>query len=247
MTNIIGEFAGTLVLITFGCGIMANALLVRSRGHNASWFTITLGWFIGIILGVFTAKTLGAPNADINPAVSLAKTIIFQTYSWQELGFTMAAQFAGAFVGAIVVWIAYFPHWHATRNPDRKRAVFATNGSLDHITANFISEVLCTMILAFGIGQIFTTPALGITYGPYCLGLLLWGIGLSLGGATGFSFNPARDFAPRLAHAVLPIAGKESSNWRYAWVPVLGPLAGAALGALLWKIVAVYMLTPQIV
>lgn len=234
---LIGEFLGTMVLLIFGCGVVANVILTGTKGQNDSWLTIATGWFIGVVMGVFVAQSTGSINADINPAVTLAKYFLSMDYSFVQVCQTVLVQILGAFMGAVIVWLAYLPHWKQTENPETKLAVFATTPAIRHYPSNLVSEIIGTVILIIGVGAIFGKATLGhpaTGFGPYLVGLLVWGIGLSLGGQTGYAINPARDLGPRLAHAVLPIANKGASDWRYAWVPILGPLIGSLLAAGLW-------------
>jgi glycerol uptake facilitator protein len=239
MTNLLGEFLGTMILIIFGGGVVANVNLKRTKGSGGGWLVITTGWFIAVTLGVFVAKATNAPNADINPAVSLAKYLLHDAYSFPQLIATMGCQTVGAFLGAIIVWLAYLPHWAVTENPWDKLAAFCTFPAIRQYSTNLLNEIIGSFLLVIGIGAIFNHPMVkeyspGI--GPYMVGFLVWGIGLSLGGPTGYAINPARDLGPRLAHQLLPIAGKGSSDWRYAWIPLVGPLVGGALGALIWQL-----------
>ncbi len=232
----LGEFFGTMMLIVLGNGAVASALLTKSKGYEAGWVAITAGWFISVVVGVFVAQSVGSPNADINPAISLTK-FIWQDYSWDKtIGF-MLSQLAGAFVGAIFVWLAYLPHWKETSCQQLKLMSFSTMPAIRSYPHNLLSEAIATAVLVLGIAAIFGkatqgNPAVGL--GPYLVGILVWGIGLSLGGPTGYAINPARDLGPRLAHAILPIAGKGSSDWSYAWVPIIGPLLGASVAAWAW-------------
>lgn len=233
-----GELLGTMSLVILGGGVVANVLLAKSKGFNGGWITIATGWFVAVVIGVFVAQSAGAPNADINPAVSLAKYILGY-YTISQLLCVILAQLIGAFIGGIIVWLAYLPHWKATEDKTFKLLVFSTVPAIRHYPSNLLCEVIGTCLLVFGVGAIFghatmDHPTIGL--GPYLVGVLVWGIGLSLGGPTGYAINPARDLGPRFAHFVLPIAGKGSSDWRYAWVPVIGPLIGGALGAILWRL-----------
>lgn len=235
MTNLLGEFLGTMVLIIFGGGVVANTVLKQSKGFGGGWMVIATGWFVAVTLGVFVAKAAGAPNADINPAVSLAKFLLHDAYHLPQLLLTMLCQVAGAFVGAVIVWLAYLPHWRVTESHWDKLAVFCTYPAIRQYPANLLNEIIGSFILVVGIGAIFNHPLIrtfspGV--GPYMVGILVWGIGLSLGGPTGYAINPARDLGPRLAHQCLPIAGKGNSDWGYAWVPIIGPFLGGALGSL---------------
>jgi glycerol uptake facilitator protein len=187
---------------------------------------------------VFVAQSAGSPNADINPAISFAK------YGWhlytlqQTLLFTLA-QIAGAFLGAVLVWLTYLPHWRETKDADMKLMVFCTKPAIRAYGCNLLTEMIATATLVLGVAAIFGKATNGIPVtglGPYLVGVLVWGIGLSLGGPTGYAINPARDFGPRLAHAILPIADKGNSDWQYAWVPILGPLLGSLIAIGILKI-----------
>jgi glycerol uptake facilitator protein len=232
-----GEFMGTLVLIVLGDGVVAAVLLKRSKAENSGWMVITAGWAFAVMCGVFTAIACGSPEAHINPAVTLAVAIKSGNYS-RFLPFFLA-QTAGAIVGATIVWIHYLPHWRETQDPLMKLGVFSTIPAIRHPLANFMSEVIGTFVLVFVVGAIFSKGVSALApagnLGPYLVASLVWGIGLSLGGTTGYAINPARDLGPRIAHAILPIAGKGRSDWGYSYIPVFGPLAGAALAGLLVK------------
>jgi glycerol uptake facilitator protein len=230
-----GEFIGTMTLIVFGNGVVASTLLKKSKGETGGWLAITTGWFIAVMMGVFAAQSAGSINADINPAITLAKYYLHQ-YSLDTTLHFIAAQCAGAFIGAIIVWLSYLPHWAVTKDAALKRMSFCTAPAIRHYLYNLICEIIGTIVLVMGIAALFgkatlNGPASGL--GPYLVGVLVWGIGLSLGGPTGYAINPARDFGPRLAHAILPLGNKQGSDWSYAWVPILGPCLGGALGAYL--------------
>lgn len=228
MDNLLGEFLGTTVLLVFGCGVCANMSLTGSKGQGGGWICIAVGWGFAVTLGVFTATTLGAPQGDLNPAVTLAKTMA-GIYTFPQFIATSAVQIAGGIFGAAIVWLAYLPHWEKTQDPAAKLGVFATGPAIRNPFANFLCEAIATFFLMFIIWMIFSKPvgALVPGYGPYIVGVLIWALGLSLGGPTGYAMNPARDLGPRIAHAILPIAGKGGSDWGYAWVPIVGPLCGA--------------------
>lgn len=233
LSQYLGEFLGTMMLIILGDGVVASALLRDSKGYQGGWITITTGWFIAVVMGVFVAQFAGSQNADINPAVSFAKYWM-QIYSFSQTLYFSLAQLAGAFMGAVLVWLAYLPHWSRTENPHHKLMVFCTQPAIRDYPANFICEVIATTVLVFGIAAIFGKTTLEVPVkglGPYLVGVLVWGIGLSLGGPTGYAINPARDLGPRIAHAILPIARKGSSDWSYAWVPIFAPLLGAVIAA----------------
>ncbi len=235
-----GEFMGTLVLILLGDGVVANVLLKHSKAEGAGWMVITSGWAFAVMAGVFTAIACGSADAHLNPAV----TIGFAVSSGQFAKFApyLVAQMAGAFVVAILVWLHFLPHWRETKDQGLKLGCFCTAPAIRSFAANLLSEILGTLVLVLVVGAIFskavavTGPASGL--GPYLVAALVWGIGLSLGGTTGYAINPARDLGPRLAHAVLPIAGKGGSDWGYAIVPVLGPLIGGGLAGMFLRAIA---------
>jgi len=230
-----GEFVGTLILIVLGDGVVGGVLLKRSKAENSRRMVSTLGWDLAVMAGVFAATACGSKDAYLNPAVTLGFAISSGDYS--KLAPLMAAQLLGAFLGAALVWLHYLPHWRETSDSAAKLAVFCTGPAIRSAGANLISEIIGTFVLVFIAATIFakavspTGPAAGL--GPYLVGCLVWAIGLSLGGTTGYAINPARDLGPRIAHAVLPIAGKGSSDWGYAGIPVVGPLIGGGLAGLL--------------
>jgi len=238
--NLLGEFLGTMFLIILGDGVVANVLLRKSKGENSGWIVITTGWAMAVMVGVFVAISAGAPQADINPAVTIGKWLILGVYDAGDAIMTIIAEILGAFVGAVIVWLTYFRHWGETEDPGLKLAVFSTGPAIPDTIWNSITEIIGTMVLLIGVGAIFTgatggSPAVGL--GPYLVGALVWGIGLSLGGPTGYAINPARDVGPRIAHQLLPIPGKGSSDWGYGWIPFVMPLIGGVLGALVWNAV----------
>jgi len=240
LTPWFGEFMGTLVLILLGGGVNAAVLLKKSKAENSGWMAITAGWAFAVMCGVFTAIACGSPEAHLNPAVTLGMAVKSGNYS--HFFPFVVAQMLGAILGAVLVWIQYLPHWRETPDAAAKLAVFSTGPAIRDAGANFASEVIATFVLVFVVNAIFSKgvavmgPAAGL--GPFLVGSLVWGIGLSLGGSTGYAINPARDLGPRIAHALLPIAGKGTSDWSYSYIPVLGPLAGGALAGLLVKILA---------
>ncbi|HEY5328385.1 MAG TPA: MIP/aquaporin family protein [Acidobacteriaceae bacterium] len=229
----VGEFAGTFVLIVLGNGVVAGALLNKSKAQNAGWISITAGWGLAVFAGVAVAAALGDSDAHLNPAFTLGSVLM--TGQPMRLLTYIPAQLLGAFFGAIAVWLHYKPHWQATPDSDTKLACFSTSPAIRSPLWNFFSEVVGTFILVLVATALFSkrvSPGgLAPGLGPVLVGALVWAIGLSLGGSTGYAINPARDLGPRIAHALLPLASKRDSDWGYAWVPVLGPLAGAALAA----------------
>jgi glycerol uptake facilitator protein len=231
LTKCFGEFMGTLVLMLLGDGVVANVLLKRSKAEGGGWIVITGGWCFAVMAGVYVAVACGSPDAFINPAVTLGFGI--QSGSLAKLVPYTIAQLAGAFVGAILVWLHFLPHWKATEDKDLKLLCFSTMPAIRNFGANLLSEIIGTFVLVFVVGAIFSKAVAGTGLvaglGGYLVAALIWAIGLSLGGTTGYAINPARDLGPRIAHALLPIAGKGSSGWGYAIVPVLGPLIGAGL------------------
>jgi glycerol uptake facilitator protein len=230
-----GEFIGTLVLILLGNGVNAGVTLRKSYAADAGWMVVTTGWAIAVLCGVLVAQAFGSPGANLNPAITLSAAISSGNYS--QLLSLWSAQMLGAICGAALMALHYAPHWSITPDPAAKLGVFCTNGAIRHTVSNFLGEVIGTMVLVLVAGAIFSHgvsnsgPAAGM--GQWLVGSLVWGIGLSLGGTTGYAINPARDLGPRLAHALLPIPGKGGSNWTYATIPVLGPLTGGALAGVL--------------
>jgi glycerol uptake facilitator protein len=229
----LGEMFGTLVLILLGNGVVACALLKKSYGEGSDWMVITTGWGFAVICGVLVALVIGS-DAHINPAITVGVSIA--TGDWSQAPMYIAAQMLGAMAGALLVWLHYIPHWRETDDVARKRACFCTSPAIRHIPANMLSEIIGTFVLVFVAAVIFSgalaPDGLMPGFGPLLVGLLVWGIGLSLGGPTGYAINPARDLGPRIMHAILPIDGKGDSGWDYAAIPVLGPLVGAVLGGL---------------
>lgn len=239
MNQLIGELLGTMVLIILGDGVVANVLLNKSKGQNAGWIVITTGWAFAVLSGVFVASATGSPGAALNPAVSIAT--LLRGAPVGDVVMQIIGQFIGAFIGAIIVWLTYLPHWSETTDPGLKLAVFSTGPAIRNTTANLISEIVGTFMLVFVVFSIFAAggatagaPAAGL--GPYLVAALVWGIGLSLGGPTGYAINPARDLGPRIAYAVLPIPGKGDADWGYSWIPVVGPIIGGVIAAVLANI-----------
>jgi glycerol uptake facilitator protein len=230
-----GEFMGTLVLVLLGDGVCAGVTLRKSYAADSGWMVITTGWALAVLCGVIVAQAFGSPGANLNPAITLAAAVAGGNYA--SLLYFWSAQLLGAMGGATLVALHYAPHWKLTPDPAAKLGVFCTNAAVRSPLANLFSEMLGTAVLVvvanaiFSHGVAMSGPAAGL--GPWLVGSRVWGIGLSLGGTTGYAINPARDLGPRIVHALLPIPGKGGSNWRYAPIPIIGDLAGGALAGLL--------------
>jgi len=232
MSPYLAEFIGTLLLVFLGDGVVAGVLLKKSKSENAGWLTIVVGWGLAVTLAIYAVGRVS--GAHLNPAITLALALNGTFPADQVVGY-MLAQFAGAWVGALLVWVHYLPHWRETPDPKTKLSVFCNAPAIRNAPSNLVGEILATAVLVLGILFI---GANSFTQGlnPIVVGLLIIAIGLSLGGTTGFAINPARDLGPRLAHFILPIYGKGDSDWRYSWIPVVGPILGGLLGAYLFGI-----------
>jgi glycerol uptake facilitator protein len=234
-----GEFMGTLVLVLLGDGVVAGVLLNKSKSQGAGWMVITAGWCFAVMAGVYTAIACGSSDAHINPAVTLGFAVVSGNFS--KVIPYVAAQLLGAFVGAALVWLHFLPHWKETPDASVKLAVFCTAPAIRHGVANLISEIIGTFALVFLVACLFSNgvrAAGGVgSLGTILVSCLVWGIGLSLGGTTGYAINPARDLGPRLAHALLPISGKGHSDWSYAAIPIVGSLIGGGLAGALIRFV----------
>lgn len=246
MTPFWAEMVGTALLLLLGDGVVANVLLRGTKGENSGWIVITFGWGMAVFVAVFAVAAFS--GGHINPAVTVGLALA-GSFPWEDVPMYLMAQFMGAAIGALLVWAHYYPHFAATDDLDLKLGAFCTAPAIRHPASNFLSEVIGTFVLVFGVlylagPEVTVTPVegvpteYGITVGLGALdalpvGLLVLVIGLSLGGTTGYAINPARDLSPRIMHALLPIpGGKRDSDWGYAWIPVLGPLVGAALAVL---------------
>ncbi len=237
MTPFIAEIIGTMLLITLGCGVVANVVLHETKGNNSGWITITTGWALAVYIGVVVSSPYS--GAHLNPAVSIGLAIAGK-FPWESVSLYILAQFIGAMIGASVVWLAYKNHFDATKDPSLKKAVFCTDPAIRNSLYNLIGEIVGTFVLVFTI-LYFTdvtitdkdTAVIGLgSVGAIPVAFLVWSIGLSLGGTTGYAINPARDLGPRIMHAVLPLKQeKSSSDWSYAWIPVIGPILGASFAA----------------
>ncbi len=226
----VAEIIGTMILILLGDGVVANVVLGKTKGQASGWIVITTGWAMAVAMAVYAVGRIS--GAHINPAVTIALAATGR-FPWADVPLYIVGQFIGAFIGAVLVWLAYYPHWAETPDPALKRAVFCTAPNIRNYPLNFITEVIGTFMLVFGVLAIVANN-LPAGWAPLLVGFLVWAIGLSLGGPTGYAINPARDLGPRIAHAVLPIPGKGDSDWAYSWVPVVGPIVGGLIGAFLF-------------
>ncbi len=223
------EVVGTMLLVLLGDGVVAGVLLNKSKAQNSGWIVITTGWAMAVAMAVYAVGRVS--GAHLNPAVTVGLAVAGK-FAWADVPGYIAAQFVGAFLGALLVWLAYLAHWAETEDKGMKLAVFSTAPAVRRAPMNLVTEVIGTFALVFGVLAIAANNApiqSGLT--PLLVGLLVWAIGLSLGGPTGYAINPARDLGPRIAHAILPIAGKGGSDWSYSWVPVVGPMVGGIVGA----------------
>jgi len=247
MQNFLAELLGTMLLVILGDGVVANVVLNRTKGQNSGWIVITVGWGVAVAMAVYAVGRLS--GAHLNPAVTVALAVT-GSFSWAEVPSYIAAQLVGAFLGSVIVWLAYLSHWSATQSAGDKLAVFCTGPAVRATVPNLITEIVGTAVLLFGIlaiaanaqtlsksGDVDLTLVFSRGLQPLLVGVLVLGIGVSLGGPTGYAINPARDLGPRLAHALLPIPGKGGSDWEYAWIPVIGPLIGGVVGAGLYALV----------
>ena len=238
MNPYLAEFIGTAVRILFGDGAVATVVLNKSKGQGSGWIVISTGWGLAVTMAVYAVGTIS--GGHLNPAVTIGLAVIGKFAPGKVLGY-IAAQISGAMFGALLVWLAYLPHWKATSDPAAKLAVFCTGPAIRSPLSNILCEIISTATLVFGVlaipsGANLSAPGWATGFGPLVVGLLVVAIGISLGGPTGYAINPARDFGPRLAHAILPIAGKGVSDWQYAWIPIVGPFIGGTLGALAYRL-----------
>lgn len=242
MNEYLAEYVGTLILILLGGGVVANVVLKGSKAEGGGWIVIVWGWAMAVTMAVYTVGRIS--GAHINPAVTVGLASIGE-FPWQRVPGYVAAQVAGGFSGAVLVYLSFLPHWAPTGDAGAKLAVFSTSPAIHHPLANFITEFVATVMLVFGVLSIGAVSrgispvalqeslqvGFGTWFGPFLVGLLVFSLGLSLGGPTGYAINPARDLGPRIAHALLPIPGKGTSLWSYAWIPVVAPLLGGITGA----------------
>lgn len=247
MQSFLAEMIGTMILVLLGDGVVANVVLNKTKGQNSGWIVIAMGWGVAVTIAVYAVGRIS--GAHLNPAVTIAMATI-GSFPWAQVPGYIAAQMIGAFLGAMLVWLAYLPHWRETADPGSKLGVFSTRPAIHSAAANTICEVIGTAVLLFGIlaiaanaqgvskaGEVDLSWVFSRGLQPLLVGVLILGIGLSLGGPTGYSLNPARDLGPRLAHAVLPIPGKGDSEWGYSWIPIMGPIIGGVAGAGLYALV----------
>lgn len=232
MNNFLFEMIGTAFLILLGDGVVANVVLNKTKGNNSGWIVITLGWGIAVFVGVYIAASHS--GAHLNPAVTIALAAI-DKISWTDVPVYIAGQFAGAMTGALLVWIAYKKHFDETADADAKLAVFCNSPAIKNTSFNLATEIIGTFALVFGVLFITGADVKLHSLDALPVALLVLGIGLSLGGPTGYAINPARDLGPRIMHFILPIKGKRDSDWGYSWIPVIGPVVGGLLAAFLFK------------
>lgn len=233
MSPSLGEFIGTALLIILGDGVVANVVLNKTKGNNSGWIVITFGWGMAVFIGVYASTHFGG-SGHLNPAVTLALAL-FGDFDSSLIGTYIAAQFAGAITGALVVWLAYKQHFDETQDKDLKLAVFCTGPVIRNPLFNLLTEIIGTFVLVFGaLSMSKSAQTLG-ALDALPVGLLVLAIGLSLGGPTGYAINPARDLGPRIAHSILPIKDKRDSDWGYSWIPVIGPVIGGMIAAWVFK------------
>ena len=241
MSPFIAELLGTMTMILLGDGVVANVVLKKTKGFQGGWITITTAWALAVFTGVVIAGPYS--GAHLNPAITIGFAIA-EKFPWASVPSYVIAQMLGAALGAFLVWIIYYDHFKATEEPGTKLGVFCTAPEIRHNIVNFGGELIATFVLMFSvfyitgaelIADVDTTTPIGLgSIGAIPVSFIVWVIGLSLGGVTGYAINPARDFAPRVMHAILPIQGKGSSQWDYAWIPILGPLAGSLVAAIIY-------------
>lgn len=232
MNAYVAEFFGTMLLIVLGNGVVAGVVLKGTKSENAGWLTIVIGWGLAVTLAIYAVGKIS--GAHLNPAITIAFAVKGD-FPWSDVAGYVTAQLAGAVVGAVIVWLHFLPHWKRTDDQGTKLSVFCTSPAIRNTFSNVVSEILATAVLILGllfIGANEFTQGLN----PLVVGLLIISIGLSLGGTTGFAINPARDVGPRIAHTILPVFGKGSSDWGYAWIPVVGPIIGGIVGVLVYQL-----------
>jgi glycerol uptake facilitator protein len=234
MHPFLGEFLGTAILIILGEGVVANVVLTKTKGNNSGWIVISFGWAIAVFTGIFVASHFS--KAHLNPAFTLAAAYIGNGFSWADVPVYIGGQFLGAMTGALMVWLVYKLHFIATSDADLKLAVFCTSPAIRSTPNNLITEMIGTFILVFAVLYIAAPASTLGALDALPVALVVLGVGLSLGGPTGYAINPARDLGPRIMHFILPIPGKRDSDWSYAWIPVLGPIVGGMLAGVVFKL-----------
>ncbi len=245
MTNYLAEAVGTMILVILGDGVVANVCLAKTKGNSSGWIVIATGWGLAVAIAVYSVGRIS--GAHINPAVTVGLASI-GAFEWSLVPGYILAQLIGGMVGGVVVWLAYLPHWSRTDDPATKLGVFCTGPAIRSPAANALCEAIGTFVLVFGVlaiaanvdeirqaSDVDLSAVFAIGINPLLVGFLVWGIGLSLGGPTGYAINPARDLGPRIMHAILPIPGKGGSDWGYSWVPIVAPLIGGVLGAVCYR------------
>lgn len=238
MTPFLAEFMGTMLLVLLGDSVVANVVLKKTKGSGSGWIVITTGWALANVVAVYSC--IAYSGAHLNPAVTLGLASIGK-FDWADVPSYILAQMLGGSVGAALMWLVYLPHWAETPDPDEKLSVFCNAPAIRSVPRNLTTEVIATGVLVLGVLAILSPQnlvpgsELAKGFAPCLVGLLVWSVGISLGGPTGYAINPARDFAPRVIHALLPIPGKGSSDWSYSWIPVVGPILGGLLGAFTYK------------
>lgn len=240
MSEFTAELIGTMFVILLGNGVVANVVLKGTKGNNAGWMVITTGWALAVFVGVVIAGPFS--GAHLNPAVTIGLALVGK-FSWSKVAAYILAQLIGAMIGSFLVWVVYIDHFRHTEDPDTLLAVFSTSPAIKNLLFNLLSEIVGTFVLVFVIfyfaGAEITNSKMPIglgSLGALPVAFLVWAIGLSLGGTTGYAINPVRDLGPRLIHSLLPIKQKTNSNWKYAWIPVIGPFIGAIIAALLYSL-----------
>ena len=232
MPAFLAEIIGTALIIAFGNGVVANVVLAKTKGHDSGWIVISFGWAIAVFIGVFASAAVS--GAHLNPAVTISLAAIGD-FPWADVPGYIAAQLTGACIGQVLVWLNYKQHFDATENADQQLACFSTGPAIRNLPFNLLTEITATFIFILAI-LFITKPEMKLgALDALPVALLVLGIGLSLGGPTGYAINPARDLGPRIMHALLPIKGKGPSDWSYAWVPIVGPIVGGLLAAFLFQ------------
>ncbi len=233
MSIFLSEIAGTAMLILLGCGVVANVVLNQTKGNNSGWIVIAFGWGVAVFVGVFVAAK--GSGAHLNPAVTLAFAWLHKI-EWSQVPIYITGQFLGAMIGAKLVWLAYYKHFAATVDTAAKLGVFCNSPAIPNTVANLTTEIIGTFALVFAVLYMAAPAASLGALDALPVGLVVLGIGLSLGGPTGYAINPARDLGPRIMHALLPIPNKGSSGWGYSWIPVVGPVIGGLLAAIVFDL-----------